>query len=452
MLIWSVTVAGATAQTFSGGGDGTKASPYIVKTKADLQLVATMTDSGQSNGRYFKLANDITEPFTGLIGEEYAFMGNFDGDGHCIAVDIQRPNEAYVGLFPTTYGTIKNLQVEGEVVGRTFVGGIVGNPTNGTVLENLVNYAKVEAAYGGYVGGVAGYIVSLKTGTNSGDSVSVINCANYGDVTGTEVVGGVVGYSGQQRGNILTRLVNYGLITAGDYRTAGVVGNPLFYDRVYGIANFGPISDEYISGALGNANAERSGEIYYDKQYAFTAYDYPVQARLTSELIGDGLHSIDAESEFSEEHWLFEEDMLPRLKMGGQEYSDRAILYATPLLLDADNTLNNVDKPFRVVTKNGVTWTSSYGKVTIDEAGNAIPVKTGYEVLVATKGAYSRQLALQVTGTVAGIEAIKTQHGSEATVYTLSGVCLGRVGTLTELGKGIYIIEENGQSHKIAIP
>lgn len=441
-ILLSVAVAGATAQTFSGGGNGTASSPYILKTEADLQALCTMTDHGQTQGRYYQLANDITDPFTGLIGEEYAFMGHFDGGGHCIAVNIQRPDEAFVGLFPTTYGTIKNLQIEGEVVGAYYVGGIVGNPTNGTLIENCVNYARVEATRGGYVGGVAGYIVSLKSGTNSTDSVTVTNCANYGEIIGSTVVGGVIGYSGQQRGNVLTRLVNYGLITAGSERTAGVVGNPLYYDRVYGIANFGPISSEFISGALGSANAERQGEIYYDKQYAFTTYEYPSQARLTSELTGDGLRNADSGSQFNEAYWLYEEDMLPRLKMGGQEYSDRAILYATPMILAAGNTLNDVDEPFRVVVKNGVTWKSTYGKVSIDEAGNVNLLQTGYDILVASKGTYERQLGIQITGGVTGIEPATLEEEGEAPYYTLEGVRLVRpthAGLYIHNGKKIII-------------
>lgn len=447
------TVIPTAAQTFSGGGNGTADSPYIIKTAADLDMLNTMTDNGQTLGRYYRLGNDITEAYTGIIGEAGVFYGTFDGDGHCIRVDIERPGESYLGLFGTVRGTIKNLAIEGMVIGSRAVGGIVGNPTNGARLENLVNYADVEGRSTGVmasIGGVAGYIVSQTTAGNpsySKDSVYITNCANYGTIIGSDCVGGVVGYSGQQRGNVHTRLVNYGLICSSGERAAGVIGNPLYYDLVEGLVNLGPIFSETVSGVMGNANPQHQAELFYDRQYAFTVYEYPSQSRLTSEIIGTGLRNNETGSEMSDEYWLFEEDMLPRLKMGGQEYSDRAILYATPILLEADNTLADISKPFRAVTRNGVTWRSMNGYVSFDAEGNATLWQKGSDILIAQKGDYTRELEVQITDVATRIETPTISNGMRK-VYDLKGQ---RMRSTTSLPKGVYIVRENGRTQKISI-
>ncbi len=135
------------AQKFSGGL-GTKECPYLISNTDDLNELSTLTDTPDENGnsqvygKYFKLTQDITTPFKGIIGYEGFFKGDFDGDGHCITLDINLPADNYVGLFGTVKtGSVHDLAVRGNVVGNTYVGAIVANPTNGAILYNLVNYA-----------------------------------------------------------------------------------------------------------------------------------------------------------------------------------------------------------------------------------------------------------------------------------------------------------------------
>ncbi len=109
-----------------------------------------------------------------------------DGQNH----KITGLNATY-GLIPkiSTNSVLKNLTVYGKVsCNENNVGGIVGYTANDVTLENCVNYATVSGKDN--VGGVAGYM-TLSTGT----TCIVKNCANYGTVTGTgEKVGGVIGY------------------------------------------------------------------------------------------------------------------------------------------------------------------------------------------------------------------------------------------------------------------
>ena len=69
LFIASIMVSAASmAQSFSGG-TGTAADPYLISNVNDLKELSTMVDTPgegdtqQTYGKYFKLTQDITEPF-----------------------------------------------------------------------------------------------------------------------------------------------------------------------------------------------------------------------------------------------------------------------------------------------------------------------------------------------------------------------------------------------------
>lgn len=436
-ILISGTIA---AQTFTfSGGSGTEFDPYLISNHADLNALNTMTNKGQTINRYYLLTKDLTEPYDGLIGTEASFNGHFDGGAHCITLNIDRTWDRYpAGLFGTvTHGSIRNLAVDGKV--RIFKGAaIVGNPSGEAVFENLVNYADVIATDKSVlsgVGGVLGNIVALKKDKSG---VTVKNCANFGTISCEgSTVGGVIGYSGQQQGNILHNLANYGHVDAmtqitpfGSRRVGGVVGNPLFEDKVHGLANFGTISNDSISGCIGNASPTDFGELFYDSQYSPTCFTIPSQARSTSRIIGYAL-----KGELSDSAWLFEEEMFPRPKMYGMELSLRVKLYATPVILDEADRLDNITHPFKVVMRNGVTWQSENGRVRIANDGQTTLVSAGTETLVARLGKYSRRLPIKVN-LPTGINDVRTSSESEYnTWFTLTGIKLSGAPST----KGVYI-------------
>ena len=76
-------------------GSGTQDEPYLISTKANLELFATNVNGGTKySGKYFKVTNDIdlkgssTDQWTtvGIFNTSYddssPFSGNFDGTGH----------------------------------------------------------------------------------------------------------------------------------------------------------------------------------------------------------------------------------------------------------------------------------------------------------------------------------------------------------------------------------
>ncbi len=438
------------AQKFSGGL-GTKECPYLISNTDDLNELSTLTDTPDENGnsqvygKYFKLTQDITTPFKGIIGYEGFFKGDFDGDGHCITLDINLPADNYVGLFGTVKtGSVHDLAVRGNVVGNTYVGAIVANPTNGAILYNLVNYASVTSSSASLlsnVGGVIGGIVSTSSDNIAGATVK--NCANFGTITTMgSAVGGVIGYSGQQVGNTISDVANYGEIinTYSGYtiRVGGAIGNPLYNDNVHRIVNFGAIGNDKISGCIGNSNPTNLGEIFYDKQFANTSVSIPAQEKNTSEMTGTQL-----ESELGD-GWIYCDGLLPRPSMKGMENSSLAILYATPVTLAEGDTKDNVTKPFSVSYGNSeygtVAWTAKNGKVEIENDGSVSIKSSGKETLVATFNGETREVNININCSTDGIyeKPIATRR-SDYTWRTLSGqsVAVPHKGIFIHNGKKV---------------
>ncbi len=432
IFVAALLVSTATmAQKFSGGL-GTKESPYLISNTDDLNELSTLTDTPDENGnsqvygKYFKLTQDITTPFKGIIGYEGFFKGDFDGDGHCITLDINLPSDNYVGLFGTVKtGSVHDLAVRGSVIGNAYVGAIVANPTNGAVLYNLVNYAAVTSnstSLLSSVGGVIGGIVS--TSIDKTEGATVKNCANFGTVTTTgSAVGGVIGYSGQQVGNTISDIANYGEVvnTYSRYtiRVGGAIGNPLYNDNVHRIVNFGAISSDKISGCIGNSNPTNWGEIFYDKQFANTSVSISAQEKNTSEMIGTLMENELGDS------WIYSDGLLPRPNMNGMEKSSLTILYATPILLAEGDTKENITKSFSVSRGNNeygtVNWTAKNGKVEIDNDGNVSIKSNGSETLVATFNGETREIKININSSSTGINENSIATRTDDIWRTLSG-------------------------------
>lgn len=202
---------------------------FSISTESELNKIAEWT-SGYGNdfdGITLVLEKDIalscnkddkTTHFT-PIGINSSFEGTFDGNGHKISnLYVDRADRA--GLFASVYGaSIKNLTVEGTVVGSSYkgpdltgVGGIVGYSFSQIVIENCVSNVNVSSSCEN-TGGICGYVNDVdsvirncinigniesksdKTGGISGNPDIVYNCANFGAVSGKSNVAGIAGYT-----------------------------------------------------------------------------------------------------------------------------------------------------------------------------------------------------------------------------------------------------------------
>lgn len=204
------------ASKFSGG-TGSKFDPYLISSLEDFTELRNDVNGGATySNTFFKLTTDI-EGFTqnhviGVhcieISNQKTFLGNFDGDGHKVELDINQEidvdDRCAAGMFQrfgnNGTGSIKNLTVTGSVkyknisqTNRTHsIGGIVGYSAGGTVYncrsECNVYATKIGTAENAgevYVGGIIGEIHSKYT--------KIYNCSSTGTL---EILGGCANAAG----------------------------------------------------------------------------------------------------------------------------------------------------------------------------------------------------------------------------------------------------------------
>lgn len=176
------------------GGSGTEADPYTIATLDQLKSFRDDVNNGNDySGKYIELTKNINLGGSNKnqwtpIGGFNRFHGTFDGDGHQITgLYINHTtfeDGRYMGFFGSSYGTIKNLEVSGEVIGYSAVGGIAGG--NSGTIENCRSNVSVTGSGGQTGASRIGGIV----GQNSG---YVRNCYNTGSVIGNSEFGSIVG-------------------------------------------------------------------------------------------------------------------------------------------------------------------------------------------------------------------------------------------------------------------
>ena len=214
--VWGVTATPA--------ADGSAAHPYVITSRAGLDLLSQRVNLGHAYAdTLFLLGNDIsythstdwddassTENNYTTIGwtKNYigtSFAGIFDGQGYTVSgIRIYRggDNNAdnYQGLFGIVIGgTVKNVTLaDSRITGRSNVGGIAGAlVTEGPTahIENCHAAATValHAVQDNAVnhGGVVGALVS---GSTVGGCTSAATLSYASGLTGCTKYGGIVGY------------------------------------------------------------------------------------------------------------------------------------------------------------------------------------------------------------------------------------------------------------------
>ncbi len=167
--------------------------------------VATLEEfkNMKADGAYALVADIVLDA---TIATE--FKGLLDGDGHKITVTG--------AVFKAVNATIKNLVIEGTVA-RDDAGhlGALAIDANGGTYVNIVNNAAItgDPSSKYWTGGIIGQ-------TKDGETITLIDCVNNGDITGS-VVGGMVG---KALGSIAaTGCKNTGDLTT-TYINGGIVG------------------------------------------------------------------------------------------------------------------------------------------------------------------------------------------------------------------------------------
>jgi len=132
------------AQTFSGG-DGSEATPYLIKTVADMKELSTVVLGGNNlAGKYVRLDNDITYgtgDVAAVVGDKTKkFNGTFDGNNHSISgFKLNGAANQAIFAYTTSDATIKNLKVTNATItsSDSYSGVIVGQ-NEGTVENSVI--------------------------------------------------------------------------------------------------------------------------------------------------------------------------------------------------------------------------------------------------------------------------------------------------------------------------
>lgn len=239
------------------GGDGSTGNPYIITKAAELAWFRNEVNrDGGDTKACAKLTADIDlkdfchaaddskieKSWEPIGNSKRQYQGTFDGNGKTITNLYINATQAYMGLFGCTYqSTIKNLTVENANVTNTLnnTGILAGRAGFESTLQNIKISETCQIKGGDYTGGIAG---KLDGNAN--------NCVNYATVQGIKYVGGLFGYY-DRAGNSMTACANYGNVTATSKNAGGLVGY-FSSGTIQDCANYGDVKGtDRVAGMAG---------------------------------------------------------------------------------------------------------------------------------------------------------------------------------------------------------
>ena len=206
------------------------------------------------------------------------------------------------GIAGNASGNISNCENHAKVKSAATVGGIVGSyQGSDKSITSCANYGEVTSTKGN-TGGIAGFATG-----------NIINCENHAMVNGIGCVGGIAGmYDG-----FITSCANYGVVTGTAYSVGGMVGQ-FGSGTLQNSANYGDVTGADIVGnligialecnlnnVLGTGNVTASsetgragflvGNIEYSSSTASSILAYNSSAKLTingTKQTGDAVKAI----------------------------------------------------------------------------------------------------------------------------------------------------------------
>ena len=171
----------------------------------NYHLTADITITAPYN---YDVENDEVLPVTENTGNK-SFRATLDGMGH--TVTVSSPMFSHL----SSNAVIKNLIIEGNIDNYGFYCGVVAMYSNNNVtFENIYN--KADASASSYCASLLGY-------ANNGCDIVIRNCLNEGDMTGTGVTAGLVGYV-QDDTLTMENCINTGAIESSGNYAGGIVG------------------------------------------------------------------------------------------------------------------------------------------------------------------------------------------------------------------------------------
>lgn len=173
-------------------GEGTAASPYLIKNKADFMILHTAVMHYDHEGDFFRQTADVdfglADDFAGVGAGNHLleFAGVFDGDNH---------------LIKNLKITAAKVNAQGNLLQGTYnYGGLfhIGSPTS--IIRNVIIDASCQLDFYGSAGAVIGYTTG-----------KVENCRNYAAIrTGYNRIGGIAGQT--DAGSLIDSCINRGTV------------------------------------------------------------------------------------------------------------------------------------------------------------------------------------------------------------------------------------------------
>ena len=167
------------------------------------------------------------------------YQGTFDGNGKTISNLYINATSAFAGFFGyLAGGNIKNITFDNAKVNTgNYYTGILAGYAGSCIFENIKTLGNCSVEGKDITGGIAGIAVG-----------NISNCENHAEVKGTGSLGGILGmYYGSD--NSITSCANYGAVTGTYRQVGGMVG---YFDSgtIQNSANYGDITGKDNVGNL----------------------------------------------------------------------------------------------------------------------------------------------------------------------------------------------------------
>lgn len=292
------TTAGPMIADAFAGGSGTQDDPYLIGKPSQLALLAKYVNEETPGyfeyGVHYRLTADIdlggyenwtpigSGPVDGLYPYEnprYAFQGVFDGDGHLVSglnVDLAGTTTfTSAGLFGVNDGTIRNLNVSGEVHATTDNAGSGHVVAGGIAGFNIIAYADAMNTRPGsgaiehcsFSGSVSASCGPDKAGTadaggicGMAESGNIDYCSvTLGDSDSIVTSGGATSMAGGIAGAMMGGRITYCSLNGSGAIEAGF--NAPDPEGYYVYAQLGGIVGSVNDGDLQNCTVDYSGSL-----------------------------------------------------------------------------------------------------------------------------------------------------------------------------------------------
>ena len=243
-------------------GKGTEAEPFVLKTADHLAWFRDCVNECNTLV-CAKIADEVKEidmstvchkadtekqvaelswtPIGNFARNKY--QGTFDGNGKTISnLYIINAASGFVGFFGyAEKGSIKNITFDNAKVNSTAqYTGILAGFEELCIIENIKTLANCSVEGKGHVGGIAGRA--------SGD---IGNCENHAMVNGTNFVGGIVG-DYRESGKSIISCANYGVVTGTENSVGGIAGD-FGSGTIQNCANYGDITGaDFVGNLIGD--------------------------------------------------------------------------------------------------------------------------------------------------------------------------------------------------------